>query len=360
MPADPAAAGRVRAPIAARWRAIDPLLPEPAALPPGCGTELILAGADGPPAAVASCVHWSVPPESLDATWGAARRFQLAARVAGPDVAGALDELLSRWHDHLAAVPGAGEQDTAAVVTWPSRDVSGVQALLRHGFVPLSVVAARTADRAGPAPAPGSAPGLRPAPGDLAGTAADLAGTAADLAGTAADLAGTAAEAAPGLRIRRAGPADIDVVVALGLETVRFDALFGGVVERPQTAQALRREAAGALAEAQPWVWLAERDGTAAGMAWAEPPAAAGWIAALTSRAPVAYILLTGVAADRRGQGAGAALAARAHHEIAAAGVAVTLLHYAVPNPLSVPFWSAQGYRPLWTVWEARPAGTVR
>jgi hypothetical protein len=40
--------------------------------------------------------------------------------------------------------------------------------------------------------------------------------------------------------------------------------------------------------------------------------------------------------------------------------VAVTLLHYAVPNPLSVPFWSARGYRPLWTVWEARPAGTLR
>jgi len=150
------------------------------------------------------------------------------------------------------------------------------------------------------------------------------------------------------------------VVVALGLETIRFDALFGGVAERPQTPQALRREAAGALAQARPWVWLAERDGTVTGMAWAEPPAMAGWIAPLTSRAPVAYILLAGVAADQRGQGAGAALAARAHQEIAAAGVAVTLLHYALPNPLSVPFWSAQGYRPLWTVWEARPARTLR
>jgi GNAT superfamily N-acetyltransferase len=334
---DAAAAARVRAPIAARWRAVDALLPEPAALPPGCGAELILAGADGPPAAAGSCVHWAVPPDSLDATWGAARRFQLAARVAGPDVGAALDELLSRWRDHLATVPEAGEADSAAVVTWPSRDVSGVQALLRHGLVPLAVVAARVTDRAG---AGTVVPGPGPGDGDGDGDAAEAA--------------------AAGLRIRRAGPADLDVGVALGLETVRFDALFGGVVERPQTPQALRREAAAALAEPQPWVWLAEAGGTATGMAWAERPAAAGWIAPLTSRAPVAYILLAGVEAGQRGQGAGAALAARALQEIAAAGVAVTLLHYAVPNPLSVPFWGARGYRPLWTVWEARPAGTLR
>jgi GNAT superfamily N-acetyltransferase len=348
MTTDAAEGSRLRAPIAARWRAIDPLLPEPAALPAGCGTELILAGADGPPAAAASCVHWSVPPDSLDATWGAARRFQLAARVAGPDVGGALDELLSRWRDHLATVPGADEADTAAMVTWPSRDVGGVQALLRHGFVPLSVVAARITDRDPAA--------LAAAPVPAAPAAVDGAAGAAGASAAGA----TAAGAEPGLTVRRAGPADLDAVAALGLETVRFDALFGGVVERPQTPQALRREAAGALAEAHPWVWLAERDGTPAGMAWAEPPAAAGWIAPLVSRAPVAYILLTGVEADQRGQGAGAALAARAHQEIAAAGVAVTLLHYALPNPLSVPFWSAQGYRPLWTVWEARPAGTLR
>jgi hypothetical protein len=40
--------------------------------------------------------------------------------------------------------------------------------------------------------------------------------------------------------------------------------------------------------------------------------------------------------------------------------VAVTLLHYEQTNPLSVPFWSQQGYRPLWTSWAARPARTIR
>jgi hypothetical protein len=319
-----AAAGSVGARVAGRWRAVDPLLPRPGTLPPGCGEELIVAAADGRPGAAGTCEHWEGAPESLDLTWGAARRFRLTAQVADPG-AGGLDKLLSRWRDHLALLPEAGRDDTSAEVTWPSRDVGGVQALLRHGFAPLAVVAARAGGRhLGP------------------------------------DPAGPAAAAARSMQIRRAGPADIDVVVRLGLETVRFDAHFGGVVERPETAAALRREAAGQLAGPAPWVWLAERAGTPAGMAWAEPPEAAGWIAPLTSLAPVAYILLMGVAAGERGRGIGAALAARAHLEIDAAGAAVTLLHYALPSPLSVPFWGAQGYRPLWTIWEARPAHTLR
>ena len=29
-------------------------------------------------------------------------------------------------------------------------------------------------------------------------------------------------------------------------------------------------------------------------------------------------------------------------------------------NPLSAPFWSRMGYRPLWTGWEVRPAASLR
>jgi predicted GNAT family acetyltransferase len=86
----------------------------------------------------------------------------------------------------------------------------------------------------------------------------------------------------------------------------------------------------------------------------------ATWIAPLAEAAPVAYLLLAGVQPGQRGRGVGAALTARLHDDVAAAGVQVTLLHYAQVNPLSAPFWSQQGYRPLWTVWEARPASTVR
>jgi methyl-accepting chemotaxis protein len=67
-----------------------------------------------------------------------------------------------------------------------------------------------------------------------------------------------------------------------------------------------------------------------------------------------------GVATGERGGGIGTRLAALVHREIEAAGVVATLLHHALPNPLSTPFWSMQGYRPLWTAWEARPAGKLR
>jgi GNAT superfamily N-acetyltransferase len=298
-----------------------------------------VTGADGPPAATGTCEHWVGDAESLELSWGAARRFQLAPQIAGPDVAGALDGLLSQWRDHLAAVPGTGDEDSAALVMWPSRDIDGIRTLLRHGLAPMDVIAARPTGRhpVGPTDAaPGRAEGL------------------------AVSASPDASAAQRGLRIRRAGPADIDAVVRLGVEVIRFDAHFGGVTERPGTAAAMRREAAGLLAGPEPWTWLAERDGTAIGLLAAQRPEAASWIAPMVRPAPAAYLMLMFVLPGERASGVGGALTARLHREVAAAGVAVTLLHYEQSNPLSVPFWSQQGYRPLWTSWAARPARTVR
>ena len=80
-------------------------LPRP--VPAGCGAELAVTGPDGSTAALGTCEHWAGEPGSLDLTWGAVRRFQLTPQVPGPDAAGALDELLARWRDHLATVPEA-------------------------------------------------------------------------------------------------------------------------------------------------------------------------------------------------------------------------------------------------------------
>lgn len=308
--------------VASRWRAIDPLLPEPSGTEQSCGKQLLVTDLGGRLIADGGCEHWHGAAGSLDLTWGAVQEFRLTARVAGPDAGSSLDQLLAVWRGHLAAVPGTDEPDTAAVVTWPSRDTCGVQALLRHGFAPLAVIAARRT-------------GERPA--ERAGDVSDQ-----------------------GVQLRRAGLVDIDAVVSLGLEAIRFDAEVCGVTVRPDTAAALRQECADLLSGPRPWAWLAERDGNPVGMLIAEPPAAAAWIAPMAGAAPVAYLLLAGVQPGERGQGIGAALAAQLHHDIAEAGVQVTLLHYAQVNPLSAPFWSQQGYRPLWTVWEARPASTVR
>jgi len=274
----------------------------------------------------------------MELTWGAAGRFRLTVHTAGPDAAGALDGLLSRWQAHLASVPEAGADDTAAVVIWPSRDIDGPLPLLRHRLTPRAVIAARPAGR-GTGPATASRGPGTPAPAVPASPPPSLR---------------------PGVRIRRAGPADIDAVVRMGMATIRFDAHFGTVIERPWSAEALRRDASALLAEPGAWTWLAEDDGNPVAMLYAEPPQAADWIAPMAGVSPVAYLELMYVQPDDRGQGAGPALVGQLHRAADAAGVAVTLLHYEQVNPLSGPFWSRQGYRPLWTSWEARPARTLR
>jgi GNAT superfamily N-acetyltransferase len=303
-----------------RRQAIDPLLPAIAGWAPGCGVRLAVDEPERGLAAAGSCSHWTAEPGSPDLIEGAAERFLLTPYIAGSDVLASLDALLSRWREHLAAVPEAAGEDTAAVICWPSRDVAGVRALVAHGLTPLGVIAARPASR-------------RPV---------------------------VAVGCPPGVQIRRATPADLDVVIVMAMEVVRFDANFGGVIERPDATEALRAEIAGLLGAHDPWTWLAERDGDPVGLLIAEPPEAAGWIAPRTRVSAVAYLLALFVVPAERGAGVGAALAGLLHVTAAAAGVSVILLQYEQVNPLAVPFWGAQGYRPLWTTWEARPARLLR
>jgi GNAT superfamily N-acetyltransferase len=335
--AAPDPAGSVSAPAVRRWRETDPLLPAsgfthgvaPGAVSDHCGAELVVAEPDGSTIAAARCEHWTGAPGSLDLSWGAARRFQLTALIADHEVAGGLDQLLSLWRDHLAAIPSTAQEDTAAVVNWPSRDADGVAALLRHGLAPLEVLAARTAPRR----APGLSPFIPNGPGLLP-------------------------HGQP--RVRRAGPADGETVARLALEIVRWDSRFGTVNERPDTLGALRREVTGLLAGPDPWTWLAEVDGEPVGMLSAQRPPAASWITPMTGLAPAAYLMLMFVEPGKRGGGIGAALVDRFHREADEEGVAVILLHYELLNPLSAPFWNRHGYRPLWTTWQAAPASAIR
>jgi GNAT superfamily N-acetyltransferase len=351
MPGNPGPVGSpLLGDISRRWRAADPLLPEPVVPEPlgGCGAIFAVPGADGQPQVVGACEHWQGPHDSLDLSWGAARRFQLTARVGGPDVAAGLDQLLELWRVHLAAISGADDADSAAVVMWPSRDIDGIATLLRRGFAPRGVVAARAALRR---PADPASSARLPSPVDAAGFSSPVRADPTACEHVAPPLAT--------FDVRRAGPGDIDTVVRLGLEVIRYDAHFGGVVKRPTTAAALRAETAAMLAEPMPWTWLAERDGDAIGVLIGERPPVP-WIAPLSGVAPVAYNMLTFVSAADRGTGVAAALVRSFHDAADAAGVPVTLLHYEQTNPLSAPFWARQGYRPLWTSWEARPARTVR
>jgi len=302
-----------------RWRGLDPLLPEPGDLPEGCLPPLVAFGAHGRPAGLATCRHQHLPADSLAQTWNAATKFELTMRLREPDTRPAADDLLGQWRDHLAGLPAASGGDTAAVVNWPARDVSGVLALLGHGLQPIAVIAVRPAGR--PVPAHRNPPDLV---------------------------------------IRQAGPDDLDIVTELEMGLVRYDALFGGAILRPATEALVRAGVRTELGSRPAWTWLALHRGRPVGVAVVEPPDAAAWIAGMTRPGPTAYLQTMFIRPDERGGGTGAALVEHVHAALDARGVTLTLLHYAQVNPLSAPFWSRMGYRPLWTSWEARPASTLR
>jgi GNAT superfamily N-acetyltransferase len=320
------AAAATRAAVAHRWQAIDPLLPEPSEPAVTCGVDLTVTSADGQVVAAGSCRHLKQKPGTLEIAWGAASQFALTPWVAGSDVGPALGQLLARWRSHVASLPAAADDDSAAVVRWPGRDIDGVRALLEHGLRPLTVIAARPAARR------------------ILSAAADP--------GSGGSLDAT-------VRIRAAGPGDLDAIERLIMAMMHYDAHFGAVRVRADTARAAREFAARVLAASEPWTWLAERDDLPVGFVQAEVREAARWIASAVRPQPVAYLGQMSVLPAERGTGVGSALVGYLHREIDAIGVAVTLLHHAQLNPLSTPFWSRMGYRPLWTLWEVRPAASL-
>jgi GNAT superfamily N-acetyltransferase len=305
--------------VGRRWRDLDPMLPAPRDLPDGCMAPFVVAGPNGRPAGVGVCRHRQIPDDSLEQVWGTATRLELAPRLPEPDTSAALDALLGQWRDHLAAQPEAIGADSAAMINWPSRDVSGINALLKHGMQPITVIAVRPAGR----PASDSA-------------------------------------IPPGLIIREARPDDLDAVTELEMGVIRFDAQFGTAIMRPATEALVRKDTGKALTERPDWVWVAERGSRVVGLVNVQPPQESAWIAFMTRPAPAAYLQTMFVRPDERSGGLGAALVKRAHDELDARGIGATLLHYAQLNPLSAPFWNRMGYRPLWTGWEARPASALR
>ena len=315
--------------VGRRWQGLDRLLPGRADLPEGCAAPLVASGANGRPAGLAICRHQFVPADTLNQTWGTASRFSLIPRLREPDTSAALDELLGQWHDHLAGLPEAGAADSAAMVNWPARDVSGVNGLLRRGMQALTVIAVRPA---GPA--------------------------AADRMGPAPRADGEEDNA--GLVIREAGLGDLDAVTEFEMGVIRFDAQFGAAIIRPATEALVRAEAQAALARRPAWAWLAERDGQPVGLVHVQPPEHSGWIAGMTRPGVTVYLQTMFVRPGVRGGGVGTALVRHVHGVLDARGVQTTLLHYALMNPLSAPFWNRMGYRPLWTGWEVRPAASLR
>jgi GNAT superfamily N-acetyltransferase len=289
---------------------MDPLLPAPTPL----DTAHEILTVDG---ATGAAIHRVLSPLSPEVLWGATDQFRLSPRLTGDDPAGALDRLITAWREAIAETAGAAGEDSAAYLRLPSRDTVLVPAALRHGMYPYVVIAARPRGR------------------------------------------GYAGEPAT-VGLRRATADDAETVTRLALALIRFETRFGTAYARPDMDRHVRGETARALAEPEPWVWLAEARGEAVGVIVVSPPHQAVWLGGLTALHPMAYLATAWVDPSVRHAGIGTALAGAAHRALDEAGVAVTLLHYGALNALSGPFWHRMGYRPLWTDWRAEPARTLR
>lgn len=297
----------------AHFAGLDPLLPPAAG--PVHGEAVAAALPDG--GRVAGMITLTEYPRgSANRLWSAARVYELVP-VLGDNGGAGMDALLRAWQHRMAGQPDF-DPDSACVVNWPSRDVSATRALLDHGLIPLSVLAVR--ERLG---------ATAPPPGPLT--------------------------------VRRARLADLDAAVELSLLELEYSALVGSAMLRPDAAP-LKREALVNRLRAGDPVWLAEHDGVVLGLAecgWTDagPRTAA---AARLPRGRWGYVNCVSVLPGARGSGVGQLLMATAHAEFARAGASGSYLYFNPPNPLSSVFWARQGYRPLWTMWEIRPAGALR
>ncbi|MFI9814392.1 GNAT family N-acetyltransferase [Saccharothrix variisporea] len=295
----------------ARFACIDPLLPAVTAPPDGDVVTAALPDGTRVAGVLTRQVH---DRRSAARLWSATEVWELTP-LLGSGGAAAMDALLRAWRHRMDRV-GAADHDSACVLTWPSRDAEAARVLLDHGLVPLSVIAVR---RAAPPPPDGS------------------------------------------LVVRRATPADLDTVLTLALAELRYSALVGSTVDRPEAPELKRRTLAERLAAGGP-AWLAERDGIAVGLAEcavvvSEP---GNWTSTRLPPGRWGYVNCVSVLPGARGTGIGRRLMAHAHRELHRLGTVGTYLYYNPPNPLSSVFWPRQGYRPLWTVWEVRPAGALR
>jgi GNAT superfamily N-acetyltransferase len=298
---------------AARFAGLDPLLPQAAADPDGDVLTAAVPSGHRVVGVLTRAVHG---PGAAPSLWSARDSWEMFPLV-GDEPGPGLDALLRAWRQLLDR-SGVPDEDSACVVTWPSRDAEASHVLLAHGFQPLSVLAVRRPDH----------------------------------------------EESPfrnSLVIRDATMHDLDVAVTLALAELAYSAMVGGSIMRPDAAAIKRSALSYRISRGDP-VWLAERDGVAMGLAecWlteAEP--------GTRRRFPVppgrwGYVNSVSVLPGARGTGVGRAMMSWAHRELTRAGAVGTYLYYNPPNPLSSVFWPRQGYRPLWTIWETRPAGALR
>jgi hypothetical protein len=122
---------------------LDPLLPGSHPLPewvPG-ETPIVVGGAVGYPRRIA------VGLDTPAADWSSLDEHRLMARVGGADPVAAMDALLAGWAETVHASAAPEDRDSAATISWPSRDAAMTPLFLDRGMV-LSRVLGQRGDAA--------------------------------------------------------------------------------------------------------------------------------------------------------------------------------------------------------------------
>ncbi|HEX6360373.1 GNAT family N-acetyltransferase [Actinophytocola sp.] len=294
-----------------RFERVDALLPQAAPPPDGHVVTAALPTGDR----VAGVVtHSTFDPGTATTLWSALELWELHPLLGAAGGTG-MDGLLREWR-RLLDRRRTGT-DSACLLTWPSRDAGAAKPLLSHGFVPLTSLAVRVG-----------------APADPPRTE---------------------------VTVRLATEADLEVVLALELAELEYSALVGAAVVRPD-AERIKRAALARHVEQGDLIWVAEQDGVVAGVAHCRlmDVTSGGLTATRLRPGRWGYVNCVSVAEVARGTGIGRDLMAVAHHELRRRGATSTFLYFNPPNPLASVFWARQGYRPLWTSWELRPASALR
>lgn len=294
-----------------RFERLDSLLP-PAAPPPE--GHVITAALSRGDRVAAVLTYSTFAPGTATTLWSALELYELHPLLGAAGGEG-MDALLREWRHLLGR--RAVDADSACLLTWPSRDAAAARPLMAHGFVPLTCLAVRTGD-------PGGVPRTD-------------------------------------VTVRLATASDLDVVLALEMAELEYSALVGAAIVRPDAEEVKRAALIRHIAQGD-LIWLAERDGVVAGVAHCRllTVTPAGLTGVRLRPGRWGYVNCVSVTDTARGTGIGRELMSVAHHELHRRGASGTFLYFNPPNPLASVFWARQGYRPLWTSWELRPAAALR
>ena len=218
----------------------------------------------------------------------------------------ALATALPAFREYAASV---ADRPTTASITLPSRDIDRCRIARACGFAPAGVLAVASL----------SAPG-----------------------------ASVRSARHRGVSVRDVRPADFDAVADLWCEQTDYEARVGTLRSGVRIRAAIRASVP-LTVPGDGTALVAEVGGVVVGLVLAQSVNASAWAAGRLTIAPAAYLSVGSTTAGHRGNGVARALVAALHERYRAAGIAVGLLHWGTDNPLSVPFWSSCGYRPLLT-----------